>query len=81
LDGIPYAIDREGTLVIAVGADLILWTPTTESRAAEFLAMKENNPAIRAILLTTDGSISPLTTESLAAKSIQSAPQSLSPVE
>jgi hypothetical protein len=81
MDGIPYAIDREGTLVVAVGADLILWTPTTESRANEFLAVKENNPAIRAILLTTDGSISPLTTESLAAKSIQSAPQSLGPVE
>ena len=81
MDGIPYAIDREGTLVIAVGADLILWTPTTESRANEFLAVKENNPTIRAILLTTDGSISPLATESLAAKSIQSAFQSLGPVE
>ena len=81
MDGIPYAIDREGTLVIAVGADLILWTPTTESRANEFLAVKETNPTIRAILLTTDGSISPLATESLAAKSIQSAPQSLGPVE
>jgi hypothetical protein len=43
--------------------------------------VKQNNPTIRAILLTTDGSISPLATESLAAKSIQSAPQSLGPVE
>jgi hypothetical protein len=39
--GIPCAIDRDGTLVVAIGADLILWTPNLETRADEFLERKK----------------------------------------
>jgi hypothetical protein len=39
--GIPCAIDRDGALLVAIGADLILWTPNLETRADEFLEMKK----------------------------------------
>ena len=39
--GMPCAIDRDGTLVVAIGADLILWTPNLETRADKFLEMKK----------------------------------------
>jgi hypothetical protein len=80
MDSIPYALDRNGSLVVAVGADLILWTPNLETRVNEFLAVKENMPEVRAMLLATDGSISPLALESLVAKGIQATPQALGPV-
>jgi hypothetical protein len=81
MDGIPCALDRDGTLVVAVGADLVLWTPLVESRANEFLEMKKSNPDIRSILFTTDGIISPRALELLASKEIQSTPQALGPVQ
>ena len=65
----------------AVGADLILWTPNIESRANEFLAVKENTPEVRDMLLATDGSISPRALESLSAKGIQATPQALGPLK
>ena len=77
MDGIPCALDRDGTLVVAVGADLALWTPSLESRANEFLEMKKSNLDIKSISFTTDGIISPRTLESLLSKEIQATPQAL----
>jgi hypothetical protein len=79
--GIPCALDRDGTLVVSVGADLVLWTPLVESRANEFLDMKKSNTDIRFILFTTDGTISPRALEALTALKIQSTPQALGPIE
>jgi hypothetical protein len=81
MDGIPCALDRDGTLVVAVGTDLVLWTPLVEKRTNEFLEMKKSNPDIRSILFTTDGIISPRALESLATKEIQSTPQALGSVQ
>jgi hypothetical protein len=81
MDGIPCAIDRDGTLVAAVAADLILWTPNLESRADEFLEMKNTDSALQSLLLVTDGPISPRALEALAAKEIQATPQALGPVQ
>jgi hypothetical protein len=81
MDGIPCAIDRDGTLVVAVGADLILWTPNLESRTNEFLEMKKTNPDLQSLLLVTDGSLSPRALEALAAKDIQATPQALGPIQ
>ncbi len=81
LDGIPCALDRDGTLVLAVAADFIQWTPPVEARSDEFLEMKKSNPAIQTLRLTTDGLLSPRTLEALGAKNIQTAPQALGPVE
>ncbi|MFM8365604.1 MAG: hypothetical protein ACKOAS_10690 [Verrucomicrobiota bacterium] len=81
MDGIPCALDRDGTLVVAVGADLVLWTPLIETRANEFLEMKKSGPDIKSISFTTDGIISPRALESLASKEIQSTPQALGPIE
>lgn len=81
MQGIPCAIDSNGTLVVAVGADLVLWTPLVETRANEFLEMKKSHPEIRSILFTTDGVISPGALESLAAMEIQATPQALGPVQ
>jgi hypothetical protein len=81
MDGIPCAIDRDGTLVVAVGADLILWTPNLESRTNEFLEMKKTNPDLQSLLLVTDGALSPRALEALAAKDIQATPQALGPIQ
>ena len=81
MDGIPCGLDRDGTLVVSVGADLVLWTPLVESRANEFLEMKKSNTDIRSILFTTDGTISPRALEALTALKIQSSPQALGPIE
>jgi hypothetical protein len=81
MNGIPCAIDCDGMLVVAVGADLILWTPNLESRANEFLEMKKTNPDLQSLLLVTDGSLSPRALESLAAKGIQATPQALGPLQ
>jgi hypothetical protein len=81
MDGIPCAIDRDGTLVVAVGADLILWTPNLESRTNEFLEMKKTNSDLQSLLLVTDGALSPRALEALAAKDIQATPQALGPIQ
>jgi hypothetical protein len=81
MDGIPCAIDRDGTLVVAVAADFIQWTPPVEARAEEFLEMKKTTPAIQSLHLSTDGLLSPRALEALAAKEIQTTPQALGPVE
>jgi len=81
MNGIPCAIDRDGMLVVAVGADLILWTPNLESRTNEFLEMKKTNPDLQSLLLLTDGSFSPRALEALAAKDIQATPQALGPLQ
>ena len=81
MNGIPSAIDRDGMLIVAVGADLILWTPNLESRANEFLEMKKTNPNLQSLLLVTDGSLSPRALEALAAKDIQATPQALGPIQ
>jgi hypothetical protein len=79
MNGIPCALDRDGTLVVAVAADLVLWTPNLEARANEFLEMKKTNPDIQSLRLTTDGLLSPRALEALAAKEIQTTPQALGP--
>jgi hypothetical protein len=81
MNGIPCALDRDGTLVVAVAADLVLWTPNLEARANEFLEMKKSNPDIQSLRLTTDGLLSPRALEALAAKEIQTTPQALGPVQ
>jgi hypothetical protein len=81
MDGIPCAIDRDGTLVVAVAADFIQWTPPVEARTEEFLEMKKTTPAIQSLHLSTDGLLSPRALEALAAKEIQTTPQALGPVE
>lgn len=81
MDGIPCGLDRDGTLVVSVGSDLVLWTPLVESRANEFLEMKKSSSDIRSILFTTDGTISPRALEALTALKIQSSPQALGPIE
>jgi hypothetical protein len=79
MNGIPCALDRDGTLVVAVAADFIQWTPPVEARADEFLEMKKSNPAIQTLRLITDGLLSPRALEALAAKEIQTTPQALGP--
>ena len=81
MNGIPCALDRDGTLVVAVGADFILRTPNLETRADEFLEMKKTNPDIQSLRLTTDGLLSPRALEALAAKEIQTTPQALGPIQ
>ena len=81
MDGIPCALDRDGTLVVAVAADFIQWIPPVEARANEFLEVKKTNPDIQSLRLSTDGQISSRALEALAAKEIQTTPQALGSTE
>lgn len=81
LDGIPCAVDRDGTLVVPVAADLIQWIPPIEARADGFLAEKKNRAGVQSILLATDGILTPRAIESLQSKGIQATQQFLGPVE
>jgi hypothetical protein len=57
-NSILCALDNDGVLVVAVAADLILWSPLAKTRADEFSALITPEGPIRAISLITDGAIS-----------------------
>jgi hypothetical protein len=75
--GIPCALDRSGTLVVPVGADLVRWTPDLEARAREFVAWSSGEPEVKRLLLATDGSVSAPATAGLAGLGIDVAAQAL----
>jgi len=77
INGIPCATEANGTLVVAVAADFIEWTPATEARAAEFAALPQSDRTIKSIMLVTDGMVSPRATSALQALGIPVLPQAL----
>jgi len=77
INGIPCATDANGTLVVAVAADLIEWTPSIEARAGEFVAVPQRDSTIKSIMLVTDGMVSARATSALQALGIPVVTQAL----
>jgi len=75
--GTPCALDRSGTAVVPVGADLVRWTPDLEARAREFVVWSSGEPEVKGLRLATDGSVSTQATAELARLGIDVAAQAL----
>lgn len=75
--GTPCALDRSGTAVVPVGADLVRWTPDLEARAREFVVWSSGEPEVKGLRLATDGSVSTQATTELARLGIDVAAQAL----
>lgn len=75
------ALDQNGTLVVAISADLIAWTEGVASRAAEFTALRQPEGPIRALTLVTDGALSSRASEELTNRNIPSAASFLGPFQ
>ena len=77
--GVPCALDRTGTVVVPVGADLVQWTPQLEERARQFAAWSSGEPEVKHLLLATDGSVSAPATAGLSRLGIAVAARALGP--
>ena len=78
--GLLCALDSKGSLVVAVAADLIQWSPLLQSRAEEFQTLVKADGPVRSLVLITDGALSPRASEELFQRHVPSFSRVLGPV-
>lgn len=79
--GLLCALDQKGSLVVAVAADLMQWSPLLQSRAEEFRALVTPDGPVRSLVLVTDGALSPRASEELFKRGIPSFSLVLGPMQ
>jgi hypothetical protein len=60
-----------------MAGDLILWTPSQESRADTLVTMAKADPRVKSLTLASDGLISVRAVDEFAKKGILTKPQAL----
>jgi hypothetical protein len=75
--GVFAALDTSGTLLAPMAGDLILWTPSQESRADTLVTMAKADPRVKSLTLASDGLISARAVDEFAKKGILTKPQAL----
>jgi len=76
-NGVFAALDTSGTLLAPMAGDLILWTPSQESRADTLVTMAKADPRVKSLTLASDGLISVRAVDEFAKKGILTKPQAL----
>ncbi len=79
--GLLCALDAKGTLVVAISADYLIWTPLVKQRATEFATLTAPDGPIRALTLMNDGAISARAAEELANRQIPTVAYWLGPIQ